>query len=177
MAVRNCSQRCSPPAQAPAPARRVRGAARARVARVSGARAGVPAAARAFGRTVQYRGEASMPNGTKSRERRRSFSRYGTSTGTRSACTGTDRIYVASTSRQVEFTSHLQVLSVAFTPKIYVAHATRCELSSKVTVCSQTDCPVDTHWAFGAVILISSVERVFVALQRPGLMIIYRFDR
>ena len=132
MAVRNCSQRCSPPAQAPAPARRVRGAARARVARVSGARAGVPAAARAFARTVQYRGEASMPNGTKSRERRRSFSRYGTST--RSACTGTDRIYVASTSRQVEFTSHLQVLNVAFTPKIYVAHATRCELSSKVTV-------------------------------------------
>ena len=51
-----------------------------------------------------------------------------------SACTGTDRIYVASTSRQVEFTSHLQVLNVAFTPKIYVAHATRCELSSKVTV-------------------------------------------
>ena len=43
-------------------------------------------------------------------------------------------IYVASTSRQVEFTSHLQVLNVAFTPKIYVAHATRCELSSKVTV-------------------------------------------
>ena len=83
-------------------------------------------------RTVQYRGEASMPNGTKSRERHRSFSRYGTST--RSACTGTDRIYVASTSRQVEFTSHLQVLNVAFTPKIYVAHATRCELSSKVTV-------------------------------------------
>ena len=115
-----------------APARRVRGAARARVARVRGARAGVPAAARAFARTVQYRGEASMPNGTKSRERHRSFSRYGTST--RSACTGTDRIYVASTSRQVEFTSHLQVLNVAFTPKIYVAHATRCELSSKGTV-------------------------------------------
>ena len=54
MAVRNCSQRCSPPAQAPAPARRVRGAARARVARVRGARAGVPAAARAFARTVWY---------------------------------------------------------------------------------------------------------------------------
>ena len=89
--------------------------------------------------SVRYRtgtgtstGEASMPNGTKSRERHRSFSRYGTST--RSACTGTDRIYVASTSRQVEFTSHLQVLNVAFTTKIYVAHATRCELSSKVTV-------------------------------------------
>ena len=30
----------------------------------------------AFARTVQYRVEASMPNGTKSRERHRSFSRY-----------------------------------------------------------------------------------------------------
>jgi hypothetical protein len=92
--VRNYAQRCSPPAQAPAPARRVHGAA---VARVRGARVGVPAATRACARTVQYRcrGEASMPNGTISRERHRSFSRYawywltGTGTGEASMPNGT----------------------------------------------------------------------------------------